>query len=366
MQIALTKKLANAMKIDPSPVHEVIDPLFSWTANWTTVWENSETEDMLVLVNNKTRFTVAIYEVKREDLENVAEMMKTAILNTFLSMNLNPEIIGEYMRLAGKIEFTRNRSRQAAARVTKAGLECAFYVGREFNGIDSIFNDTVGAPANRRFVNYSKGADKGFYPYKVMFNTLSELTGKQIYKYCAFELLITLDLDVYKATRKIIVPANIRFTKLHRALQSVFDWENRHLYRFIIKDDYGALVAKLVPFEEDLEYDEDATLMGGLTLSEFMPEYKRIVYTYDMGDNWEHEIRLLQVIPNYDKESPYLIESSGQTPPEDVGGVKGFINFREIMSDSNHPEYEHAKEWVGYWTIELDDRYKHPRLIYIY
>lgn len=61
MQIALTKKLADAMGINPSSTHEAVDPLFSWTANWTKVWDNRKVEDMLVLVNNATRFTVAIY-----------------------------------------------------------------------------------------------------------------------------------------------------------------------------------------------------------------------------------------------------------------------------------------------------------------
>ncbi|MDD2190433.1 MAG: hypothetical protein PHE94_03130 [Eubacteriales bacterium] len=71
MQIALTKKLAEAMEIKPSPVREVINPLFTWTANWTKVWDNRRTEDMLVLVNNATRFTVAIYQVKRKDMKDV-------------------------------------------------------------------------------------------------------------------------------------------------------------------------------------------------------------------------------------------------------------------------------------------------------
>jgi|GEM_PF-2434272 len=66
---------------------------------------------MLVLVNNATRFTVAIYQVKRKDLKNVEKMMKVAIANTLFSMNLNPELVNEYMRLAGELEFVRNNSR---------------------------------------------------------------------------------------------------------------------------------------------------------------------------------------------------------------------------------------------------------------
>lgn len=40
MQIALTRKLADALGLEPSSAGETIDPLFTWTANWTTAWDN--------------------------------------------------------------------------------------------------------------------------------------------------------------------------------------------------------------------------------------------------------------------------------------------------------------------------------------
>lgn len=366
MQIALTKKLAIAMGINPPPIHEVMNPLFLWTANWTKVWDNRRTEDMLVLVNNATRFTVAIYQVKRNSLKNVAEMMKVAISNTLLSMNLNPELVAEYMSLSGEVEFVQNSSRQAASWVTKAGIECAFYVGKEYNGIAKMFSDTIGVAVNRSIVNCSGTNKEGFYPYKSMINALSEVTGKQAYKYRAFELLVTLDLNIYKAVRKIIVPADIQLIQLHKVLQSVFEWRNYHLYDFIVFDkDKCKLTTRIVPFEEDLEYDKEAILMESHTLSEFLAEQKYIIYTYDMGDNWKHEIQLINVIDEYDKESPYLLEASGQTPPEDVGGVPGFIDFREIMMNPNSQEYKEMKEWAGYWTVELSDWEKRPRVVNI-
>lgn len=364
MRIALTKKLADAMGVNFPSKHEVVDPLFSWTANWTKVWDNRRAEDMLVLVNNATRFTVAIYQVKRKDLKNVEQMMRAAISNTFLSMNLNPELVEEYMRLAGEVEFTQNRNRQTAAWVTKAGLECAFYVGREYNGIEKMFSDTVGVTVNRNLVNYSGNSSEGFYPYQAMINALSKLTGKQAYKYRAFELMVTLDLDVYMAVRRIIVPADLEFARLHKVLQSVFGWENNHLYDFaIFSDNKHKPVARIVPFEDDLEYDTDAILMEGHKLSEFLLEHKQMLYTYDMGDNWEHEIQLVRVIEEHDKESPYLLEASGQTPPEDVGGVGGFVNFREIMLNPSHPKYGEMKEWAKYWTVVLSDWKSRPRVI---
>ena len=366
MQIALTKKLADALGVKLPATDETINSLFTWTANWTTVWDNRRAEDMLVLVNNATRFSVAIYQVKRKDLKNVEKMMRVAIVNTLLSMNLNPELVNEYMRLAGELEFVRNNSRQTAALVTKAGLECAFHVGREYNGFAKIYCDTLGASSNYRIVNYSGNTNDGFYPYEAMAYALTELTGMQAYKCRAFELMVSLDLEVYKAERRLIIPADMKFAQFHKVLQYVFDWKNYHLYDFTIIDEKTKkAVVRMVPTEEDLEYDESAVLMDGHALAEFFPEHKHMLYTYDMGDSWEHIIQLVQVIEEYDGELPYLLEASGQTPPEDVGGVGGFISFREIMLNPEHPEYAEMKEWSRYWTPELKEWERKPKVIHI-
>lgn len=366
MQIALTKKLAEAMDLKLPAIDETINPLFSWTANWTKVWDNRRTEDMLVLVNNVTRFTVSIYQVKRKDLKNIAEMVKAAISNTLLSMNLNHEIVSEYMRLSGEAVFVKNSSRQTASWVTKAGLECAFYVGREYYGIAKMFSDTIGTSVNYRPVNYSGNSNDGFIPSQEMIKALSELTGKQPYQYRAFELLVTLDLEAYKAERRLIVPANIELSQLHKVLQYMYGWENCHLYDFsIFSDNKREPVVRIVPSEEELEYDKDAILLEHHILSEFLPKHKQLLYTYDMGDNWKHVIRLARVIEDYDMESPYLLEASGQTPPEDVGGVGGFLNFREIMMNPDHPEYAEMKEWARFWTPELSEWKKRPSVIRI-
>lgn len=365
MQIALTKKLADAIGVNFPSTHKVVDPLFCWTANWTKVWDNRRVEDMLVLVNNATRFTVAIYQVMRKDLKNVAAMMNTAISNTLLFMNANPEIVEEYMRLAGEVEFTKNRNRQTTAWVARAGLDCAYSIDANYNGIAKMFRDTIGVPINYRIVNYSGNYSEMFYPYKAMISALSELTGKQAYKYRAFELMVTLDLEVYKAVRRIIVPADIDFECLHKVLQSAFNWTSCHLYDFsVIGGNNHMTVVRLVPFEEDLECDEGAILMEGHRLSEFLQENRYLLYTYDMGDNWEHEIQLICVIEDYDKESPYLLEASGQTPPEDVGGVGGFLHFLEIIQNPKHPEYEEMKEWSRYWTVEISEWEARPGAVH--
>ncbi len=364
MQIALTKKLADALGLKPPSLDEAVNPLFSWTANWTTVWENRRAEDLLILVNNATRFTVGIYQVRRKDLKDVEQMMMTAITRTLLAMGFNPELVEEYLSLAGKVKLSRNRNRQTAAWVTRAGLECAFHIGREYSGAIKVFDDTVGIPANYRIVNYGKSADEGFYPYEKMGEALSELTGKQIYKQRAFELMVTLDVHLYKVKRRIIVPATTDFQRLHKVLQAVFNWEDSHLYDFtVFSRGQRAPLLRLVPFEEDVGLDGEAVLIDGQSLADFFPEQDRIVYTYDFGDYWQHEIKLVRILEECDQELPYLLEASGQTPPEDVGGIPGFLQFYQAFSNQDHPEHEFYTNWARYWTKDLREWERTPKVI---
>lgn len=362
MQIALTKKLADGLKLKPQPAAEEIDPLFIWTANWKKTWDNRRAEDMLILVNHATRFVVAVYQVKRKDLKNIKSIIQTAISNTFAELNIHSDVIESYLKQAGEIEFTKNTNRNATAWLNQAGHDSAAYVVHHYNGIDKIFDDTIGTFASNSPVNFSKKISDGYYPNKKIIQSLSELTNLPIYNYKAFELLVTLDLGIYKATRRIIVPSNITFKKLHQVLQKTFSWKNYHLYEFEIFNK-NQLAATLVAFEDSLDYNPGATLINNQTLADYLPEHEYILYRYDMGDNWEHEIELVRVIENHHENSPYLLEAEGQSPPEDVGGVPGFLYFREIMLDPKHPEHYEMNRWVGYWSLELSDYDKRPRLI---
>ncbi len=367
MQIALTKKLADAAGVALVPAISEADPLFSWTANWINTFDRRK-EDMVVMVNNVTRFTVTIYGMKRSRLKGIKSSMTAAIRNTLLSMNLNPEIVEAYVQQAGDPVFTTNHDRKFTAWVSRQGLEAAFVVGRAvIESTDEMkFNDTLGRIVSRNIVNFSIKSSDSYIPAEEMIKALVQLTGKPAYDYKAFELLVTLDLQVYKATRRIIVPADIELTQLHHLIQRLYRWENRHLHDFsIIASRTGLPVVRLVMNEEDRSYDDEAIVETGHRLSEYFPKYRRLIYTYDMGDSWEHIVELVKVIDNYHEESPYLLESSGQSPPEDVGGVPGFMDFHDIMLDPKHPDYKHMKAWAGYWSLELSEWETKPKLIHV-
>jgi len=58
---------------------------------------------------------------------------------------------------------------------------------------------------------------------------------------------------------------------------------------------------------------------------------ERFVYEYDMGDCWQHDIRLEQVLPRDPrKRYPVCTDGDGDCPPEDCGGPWG---YRELMAE---------------------------------
>ena len=63
-------------------------------------------------------------------------------------------------------------------------------------------------------------------------------------------------------------------------------------------------------------------------------------YAYDFGDVWEH------VLAHAGVESaepsltyPRCVSGARRCPPEDCGGVHGYAEFLEAMSDPDHPEH---------------------------
>ena len=56
-----------------------------------------------------------------------------------------------------------------------------------------------------------------------------------------------------------------------------------------------------------------------------------MIYVYDFGDNWEHEVVLEKIIPANDPlKIPICLDGARHCPPEDVGGVSG---YEELPAD---------------------------------
>lgn len=141
--------------------------------------------------------------------------------------------------------------------------------------------------------------------------------------------------------RAVQVRGDTRLDELHRVLQAAFGWENAHMHEFVVgKQRYGR------PDPEDgLETADESRV----TIAEVAPKAgKKLVYTYDFGDSWEHGIEVEKVeAPVGGVQYPRLIDGARAGPPEDCGGVFGYAEKLEALKDKGHPDHEEMVEWLG-------------------
>jgi hypothetical protein len=71
-------------------------------------------------------------------------------------------------------------------------------------------------------------------------------------------------------------------------------------------------------------------------------------YTYDCGDNWEHEVLFEGILqPDPKTTYPVCIEGERAGPPENSGGTPGYEHLLEVLADPQHEEYRDMLQWVG-------------------
>lgn len=118
------------------------------------------------------------------------------------------------------------------------------------------------------------------------------------------------------------------------------------------KDGYKAIL-NLVCDEEVFYYPNDVPIIleTGVKLSEYLPAV--IKYNYDFGDNWQHHIQVVRIIDNFDKNYPICIDWEGISPPEGVGGEKGYDGFLKVINDKHHSEHEEMVNWVDSKIMEI-------------
>jgi len=142
--------------------------------------------------------------------------------------------------------------------------------------------------------------------------------------------------------RRIWVPGNIKLPKLHRILQIVMGWENYHLHQFHVGPWlYG------VPDPDGFYDPENFKNEKSVTLDMIAPDRgDSFVYEYDFGDGWQHKIKVEKIVP-IDEQNFWSMCVAGErsAPPEDVGGVGGYMDFLEAMHNPTHPDHKQVWAW---------------------
>ena len=149
--------------------------------------------------------------------------------------------------------------------------------------------------------------------------------------------------------RRIELSSRTTLKQFHRILQIAMGWSDCHLHEFGLNGQrYG------IP---DLEFDEpgDVIAEGRVRLEGVLPAPSaRILYVYDLGDYWQHEIQLESThAPEPGAIYPRVLAGGRSCPPEDCGGTGGYTNILEILLDPTHEEFEDMREWAGDFNAEV-------------
>ncbi len=162
-----------------------------------------------------------------------------------------------------------------------------------------------------------------------------------------YQFKITLQGIKPPIWRRIQVPETYTFWDLHVAIQDAMGWSDSHLHEFTILNPSTGLEVNIGFPDEELD-KKILTDWNQKIADYFTMENPLANYVYDFGDNWEHKIQLEKILPREQNVNyPVCIKGKRACPPEDCGGIIGYYNLLEIISNPENEEYEEMMEWVG-------------------
>ena len=163
-----------------------------------------------------------------------------------------------------------------------------------------------------------------------------------------YQLRISLRRTKPPIWRRVLVRPSMRLDRLHDLVQVVMGWEDCHLHMFLKGRQHYTVPS---PWDDDFrmpgtprDLDERKYRIDQL----LKREKDWITYMYDFGDSWEHRVTLQKILP-YDPavRLPACIGGRRRCPPEDCGGVWGYYEMLAALKDSNTPDHDHMRDWIG-------------------
>lgn len=147
--------------------------------------------------------------------------------------------------------------------------------------------------------------------------------------------------------RRLEVPSGSTLHQLHDIIQAAFGWQDYHMWAFeTALGRYGIADRELeIRSAASKRLDQAAPRTGAA-----------LRYTYDFGDDWEHDI-LVEAVTAAEPGVAYPRCLTGRRacPPEDCGGIWGYEYVIEVLADPAHEEHKERLEWLGLDSAEQFD-----------
>lgn len=164
----------------------------------------------------------------------------------------------------------------------------------------------------------------------------------------AYQLRIEINGSNPVIWRSITIPEYLTFADLHEAIQTMFGWQDYHMYKFDLEKEKSTISAVADVNPDSLENDVDAET---ILLSDYLMKGYSFTYIYDMGDYWQHNIT---VEDELEQEENYivLLGYEGDNLAEDAGAIHGYYDKLKEMAE--HPGGEMC-QWFEMQHIDFDE-----------
>ncbi len=123
---------------------------------------------------------------------------------------------------------------------------------------------------------------------------------------------LVMTLDHHRVSRTVDISAGATFYDLHCLIQSLFDWDNDHLWVFSFSRRPGDPTASIGPDE----VDDLLASAYDLTLGEILEQGQTFHYVFDFGDWWVVTIRAKTLMRGTIARDPVIVERKGEAPPQ--------------------------------------------------
>ncbi|GIF49609.1 pRiA4b ORF-3-like protein [Asanoa ferruginea] len=155
-----------------------------------------------------------------------------------------------------------------------------------------------------------------------------------------FQVKVTLADVQPEVWRRVQLPGAYTLDRVHRVVQLAMGWQSFRLHSFEVDgvqygepDPDGELALR-----DELDVRLDAVAHKGT----------RLLYTYDFGDWWEHDLLVEDVFAaEPDERYPLCLAGERACPPEDVGGAFGYAELLVALRDPAHPRHAELGSWAG-------------------
>ena len=114
------------------------------------------------------------------------------------------------------------------------------------------------------------------------------MIGKKVY-----QVHILLIGSKPKIWRRVLIQSELLLSDFHKVIQTSMGWTNSHLHQFIKNE-----ICYSEKLPDDITWDEMGNVeYEGMKVSDVLgKEEERIIYEYDYGDGWNHDIILEKIL----------------------------------------------------------------------